>query len=505
MEYQDEDLPPPKMQRGLSGQSWKGEVIDLTHPNPISSNTTVTQKRVIDVDQDDHELSVAKECHENGESTTFEPPQSSPAGSQDSICSNFGSDGPQPNTWPEEANFGQPAASQHPIPSQYHAPSYDGMDSEMSSDYEPEYEPGPNGAQVGGFGDELSDDYSQSGFEYDYPYSESDSDSDSDFSAGQDSESEAAEPSDNWGAMPDLSEVVTGLTNRPVTPPANSPSPASMDKPAFMGRELSPSPSSPAPASMHRPASMDKPASMGRALSPSPSSPFPASMHRPAYMDRDSSPSLLDDPLFLSLPHPREVQLATPKSNKSMGDTDEACQTCKLAEAPWYPADKADFFEARKENRVAVVSREDSRLAISYIVDDIAPEGKGKRKAEAISSTTEEELTWDASEAQKAEANGGKEVGGIDEDEEGHEPAHEPMQVQPSTEVATEIAVTVESLDLPVSVATSTLRLEIDSGRPAKRQRLRNIAERVGFVALGGVATGAMMFGALVYTAPTFV
>jgi len=40
--------------------------------------------------------------------------------------------------------------------------------------------------------------------------------------------------------------------------------------------------------------------------------------------------------------------------------------------------------------------------------------------------------------------------------------------------------------------------------RPPKRQRLRNIAERVGYAALGGVTAGAMIFGTLVYTAPSF-
>lgn len=45
---------------------------------------------------------------------------------------------------------------------------------------------------------------------------------------------------------------------------------------------------------------------------------------------------------------------------------------------------------------------------------------------------------------------------------------------------------------------------ETVSQRPAKRQRIRDIAERVGYAALGGVTAGAMIVGTLIYTAPTF-
>lgn len=40
--------------------------------------------------------------------------------------------------------------------------------------------------------------------------------------------------------------------------------------------------------------------------------------------------------------------------------------------------------------------------------------------------------------------------------------------------------------------------------RPAKRQRIRNIAERLGYAALGGVSVGAAIVTTLIYTAPTF-
>nr|CAD11383.1 putative protein [Neurospora crassa] len=506
MEYQDEDsnIEPPGTQaaaRGLSGRSWKGEVIDLTYPVGSGNVITDPRKQVIDVDQDDEYESdlchsdKINDSHQNHGSHSKSdiasiPSPKSPIGSNDSNCSNYGSSGE--DVWPQNVGAIQPTASQapstslhvpisqHPVPSQCYAAlgddDDDDWDSEMSSDYEPEYEPESANSEVSG-GD------LNGGFEYDYPYSESDSD----FSAGQDSDAESEaeevygrEPSSNW-AMPDFSNVVTGPSSI-------------IYKDHSTARLVTPD---------------IKDDVIDRAILQVPHT-TPADMRPASYP--------VDSPLFLSFTHPRDVQLATPKSNKSAGDIDDTSPINKplngpleMEEAPWYPSDKAKFFEARKENRMTImqsspVTREYSRLAISDIMDENAPVGKGKRKAEAISSSTEEDLAWQASEVQKPEASGEnkreelQEVVEVDKDMEVGD------LIEPSTEAATAITMTVESLDLPVSVVTSTVRLDDDGGdRPTKRQRLRNIAERVGYVALGGVATGAMMFGALVYTAPTFV
>lgn len=323
----------------------------------------------------------------------------------------------------------------------------------------------------------IDDDSSERGFQYDYPYSESDSD----FSVGQESdeESESQEGGINWD-LPDLASVVTGPTSETKTEETEAE--PNHDKGHGISRLVTPDMN-------------------GDAITCStPSANFASLLDKP----------VADLGAFLSLFHPRDVQLATPKSNKSAGDTDEASSTHKpaiepvveMTEAHWYPSDKAEFFEARKENKVAVmespspVVKEYSRLAISDIMDEDVPVGKGKRKAEAISSTTEEELAWDAGEVME-----------VDNDKEVAEPiksSTEDEEVNEPMEASAEVIV-IHPLDVPVSFATCALRLDDDSERPAKRQRLRNIAERVGYVALGGVATGAMMFGALVYTAPTFV
>lgn len=44
----------------------------------------------------------------------------------------------------------------------------------------------------------------------------------------------------------------------------------------------------------------------------------------------------------------------------------------------------------------------------------------------------------------------------------------------------------------------------LDDARPAKRMRLRRIAERIGYAALGGATVGAAIVSTLIYTAPSF-
>lgn len=480
--------------RGLSGLSWKGEVIDLTHPVSRSSKIiTNFEKQVVDLDQDDDyesnwcqsdELDDFRETNgsRSQPNIPFAQPLTSSVESNASNRSNYGSD--LRGFWASSVDAIPPTTS-HVVDE----------DSEMSSDYEPEYEPESAGSEMSR-GDLSDDDASSRGFEYDYPYSESDSD----FSVGQDSDAElesdeggvlgmeAAEPkpSSNW-AMPDLSNVVTGPTSA-----SHIEAEPNHDKGLDINR-------------------LATPELKGDVISRNTPPVNPAS---PTFS--------AESPLLLALTHRPDVQLATPKSNKSVEETEEASPIRKsqnghvveMAEAPWYPPDKAEFFEAWKANKTAMMqtlpaASQYSRVAISDMLGENVSVGKGKRKADDISSSTEEELQWNAGEAQKSGASGANEAKNVSEVIEVDQNKEVSESTEAPTEPATEIAVTVESLDLPISVATSTLRVDVDDDsdrpRPAKRQRLRNIAERVGYVALGGVATGAMMFGALVYTAPTFV
>ncbi|KAK1828383.1 hypothetical protein QBC39DRAFT_374779 [Podospora conica] len=86
-----------------------------------------------------------------------------------------------------------------------------------------------------------------------------------------------------------------------------------------------------------------------------------------------------------------------------------------------------------------------------------------------------------------------------------------PAIQSPDLETKTEVA---ESKYTPVepshilseedSSYSPVAKAGMETQRPAKRQRIRDIAERVGYAALGGVTAGAMIVGTLIYTAPTF-
>ncbi|KAK3392080.1 hypothetical protein B0T20DRAFT_483204 [Sordaria brevicollis] len=463
--------------RGLGGLhvgGWKTDVIDLTYPVSGSSKLINNQeKEIVDLDQDD----------------PFNQPRASSIDSIDSIDSNRSNYGSNTGGRLSRSVDYVPLFPSHVVDD----------DSGMSSDYEPEYEPEPAGSEASR---DLSD------VEYDYPYSESDSD----FSVGQDSDAES-ESDEGWGfgeeaaeakfpshwALPDLSNIVTG--------------PASVSH-----AEAAPN--------------QDKRFTISRLVTPEPKENVVNHNTPPAF---SASPGFSADSLPSKLIQPPDVHLVTPQSNKAAEEAEKATPTLKsqnsfavdMAEDPWYPPDKAEFFQAWKANKASVThtlpaSSHYARVAISdmlgendsvggsdMLVDDVS-DGKGKRKAEEISSTTEEELRWNAGDAQNllGEESGAHETEDINQvmaDQNEEEKVIETTEAP--NENAKEIAVTVESLPMPV--ATSSARIDVDDDgdmpRPAKRQRLRNIAERVGYVALGGVATGAMMFGALVYTAPTFV
>jgi hypothetical protein len=113
-----------------------------------------------------------------------------------------------------------------------------------------------------------------------------------------------------------------------------------------------------------------------------------------------------------------------------------------------------------------------------------------KRKAEDISDVTpEEEDQWASKVAPILSP--APSVDGEQKTEPGDK--HESAATQESMEVAK------EEQTAPV-VTPPTL----PAGRPAKKARMMRVAERLGYAALGGVTAGAAIFGALVYTAPTF-
>jgi hypothetical protein len=98
-----------------------------------------------------------------------------------------------------------------------------------------------------------------------------------------------------------------------------------------------------------------------------------------------------------------------------------------------------------------------------------------KRKADDISKLSAAEATW--------------QVGPLPPD-----PVVIPLEMDAKPEQA---SVPAPPSDEPLAISTSSVR-------PAKKMRLRNIAERIGYAALGGATVGAAIFTTLIYTAPSF-
>ncbi|AEO56981.1 hypothetical protein MYCTH_2302609 [Thermothelomyces thermophilus ATCC 42464] len=101
--------------------------------------------------------------------------------------------------------------------------------------------------------------------------------------------------------------------------------------------------------------------------------------------------------------------------------------------------------------------------------------GEGKRKADEISSATQEEEEWAAVTAQATQSESPLRQGGAINQ---HVRTSDQAGRHPSNSVSYE--------------------------RSTKRARMMRIAERLGYAALGGVTAGAMIVGTLIYTAPTF-
>ncbi|KAK5663070.1 hypothetical protein OQA88_6486 [Cercophora sp. LCS_1] len=193
----------------------------------------------------------------------------------------------------------------------------------------------------------------------------------------------------------------------------------------------------------------------------------------------------------------------------------------------------------QSSNRVdATDSTRRTYLGISDIVEGChrrADSGKGKRKADDICEATADEELWDASlrrelpsmtapisptPSLEIELSSDRDVSKdaiSDADTSLVEPATETPEpvvkaassVKKTSESVDDTDATPESVLAPESGATTTMNsvVEHPEQRAAKRQRvggLSGIAEKIRYAALGSLATGFMIVGTLIYTAPSF-
>lgn len=125
--------------------------------------------------------------------------------------------------------------------------------------------------------------------------------------------------------------------------------------------------------------------------------------------------------------------------------------------------EKMDAFRAARENVPTATERpETPKKAV-----------RGKRKAVDISEETEKETVW-------------------------HEQSGSDQQSAPSSPAPAQPEI---EMDLSTLSFHDTPQQEFTAVRPTK---MRKIAERVGYAALGGATVGAMVLTSLIYTAPNF-
>lgn len=133
-----------------------------------------------------------------------------------------------------------------------------------------------------------------------------------------------------------------------------------------------------------------------------------------------------------------------------------------------------------------------TQVGISDIVDSCqhgSDTPKSKRKAEEISELSEVEEKW-ASQEQDASPE---------------TPDIACSLPPPTVDDAATVVAVLQRSESPLFTAPRPEHSDTpDSERSSKRVRLRHIAERVGYAALGGVTAGAMIVTTLIYTAPTF-
>ncbi|KAL2171971.1 hypothetical protein VTG60DRAFT_1030 [Thermothelomyces hinnuleus] len=141
------------------------------------------------------------------------------------------------------------------------------------------------------------------------------------------------------------------------------------------------------------------------------------------------------------------------------------------------PVEETQLQSSRCNREPTQKAGEHRAVSAAQADEDAQPpnRGEGKRKADDISSATQEEEEWAVVTAQATQP-------------ESSLPHEGPINQR------------VRTSDHAGRQPSNSAPEE----RSTKRARMMRIAERLGYAALGGVTAGAMIVGTLIYTAPTF-
>jgi hypothetical protein len=179
--------------------------------------------------------------------------------------------------------------------------------------------------------------------------------------------------------------------------------------------------------------------------------------------------------------HPNEISLAASawsSSGEKFLNSPPAWRG-NVADLPDLDADGLDMTSAYQfeQSKIKAARAGYSRLAISEIIE--SPVKPAKRKAEEMSLLTPEEELFDATHKSQ-----------YTRDVSPEQPMNATQEESPHD--------TTMAVNAPIMTQSD----ETSDNRPTKR--LKRVVEAVGYLALGGAATGVALLSALIATAPTF-
>lgn len=170
----------------------------------------------------------------------------------------------------------------------------------------------------------------------------------------------------------------------------------------------------------------------------------------------------------------------------------------------WQAVSSSKTTEA-KHNRT---NSDDVAAAYDEIVET---ERRGlKRKSDAISSLSNAERRWESSASTNSGTNkspgppGGYPTAALSYGPNDTNTAgSQQSKIAPRLKMVSRLSKRMAGQN-PTKIPSGTQAKQTDDARPAKRMRLRGIAEKIGYAALGGATVGAAIMTTLIYTAPSF-
>lgn len=177
-------------------------------------------------------------------------------------------------------------------------------------------------------------------------------------------------------------------------------------------------------------------------------------------------------------------------------------QKRKLAAQKQLPTKESKFTDGTRRTHVGISDIVDVSPGAEPESEKQAPAAaKGKRKADDMMELNEQEIQWEASESKII-----RHLRAANKTMLRHAPANiDDLSASGVEALIDDVLGNRRSTTLPDTPNNVSKHVgPVSDERPPKRLRLRKIAERLGYAALGGATVGAALVSTLIYTAPTF-